>query len=209
LFSPLDRYHFLFFNKKKLKVIVLPHPQGTTLAFAFCYSGYPVTGTPLTVFPGPVVLTLSPHEGPISGGTLLSLAGTDLVLLPPGPRTAVTVCGNDCPVISGDLETVTCVVPETDLVGPCAVVVAVGTMTATSPEDFTYTNTQPTAPPTPGTDAQPYIVSTAVLAGLATAAIAAAAIAFYKLSMKVAPTIMQSSFFGTGHNYMSLLEDGL
>gem|GEM_PF-1342349 len=94
-----------------------------------------------TYNPTPTLTAIVPDEGPLVGGTVVGISGTDLG---DTSRAAVTFGGRNSPVLAYDTTTVTCLSPAGAAVG--AVDVALYTPTngvTTWPLGFTY-NTTPT-----------------------------------------------------------------
>ena len=92
--------------------------------------------------PGPQITSISPSGGPISGGTVVTITGTNLsdpLLVDFGTTPGTNVSVN----AAGTVLTVTA--PDSDLAGPVSIVVVTAANASTPSADTTYTYAQPTS----------------------------------------------------------------
>ncbi|XP_063605340.1 fibrocystin-L-like [Penaeus indicus] len=80
-----------------------------------------------------VVSTISPTEGSVNGGALLTISGSSFT---PGDLN-VTVDGLECEIQTETIDTITCLTPV-HAAGVASVAVTSGGVTTNSPTDFTY-----------------------------------------------------------------------
>ncbi|ROT65416.1 putative fibrocystin-L [Penaeus vannamei] len=81
----------------------------------------------------PIVSTISPTEGSVNGGALLTISGASFTL----GNLNVTVDGLECQILSEAIDTITCLTPV-HAAGVASVAVTSGGVTTNSPTDFTY-----------------------------------------------------------------------
>lgn len=79
------------------------------------------------------VTAISPTEGSVNGGTLLTISGASFTL----GDLSVTIDGSECDIQTEDFNAITCLTPA-HAVGAASVVVTSGGQATTSATDFTY-----------------------------------------------------------------------
>jgi len=126
----------------QLPVETVPGPDSLGLVFTLLYFGLDGIEVPFfTFYPDPILTDVEAASGPTTGGTAITLSGSNL-LVPNGIPTypTVTICEVPCLVYGCDADMITCVTGPIGSAQVCNVVLSIGSAITVLSNAYTYTN---------------------------------------------------------------------